>query len=136
VRAVVKDEKKAIKLLPKNIEIVKSEVLNPEEALENSRDAGIIYIANNFPYHDWIEKYPRLVKNILRGARIAHSVVVFPGNVYGYGEFQYLPVDESHPLNARSRKGQIRNMIEDLPMEYHKKGYIRRRTGKSESDKG
>ncbi len=125
VRAVVRDERKAMELLPRNVEIVKSEVLNPEETLKNSRDAGIIYIANNFPYHDWIKKYPRLVKNILRGARMAHSVVVFPGNVYGYGEFQYLPVDESHPLDARSRKGQIRNIIEALLMEYHNKGDIR-----------
>ncbi|MHB1439475.1 MAG: NAD-dependent epimerase/dehydratase family protein [Cuniculiplasma sp.] len=125
VRAIVRDEKKAMELLPKNIEIVKSDVLNPEETLKNSRDAGVIYIASNFPYSEWMDNYPKLVKNVLRGARIAHSVVVFPGNVYGYGEFQYLPVDEPHPLNAKSRKGRIRNMMEALLMECHNKGDIK-----------
>jgi nucleoside-diphosphate-sugar epimerase len=125
VRAVVRDEKKASKLLPKNIEIVKADLFTQEDVLKSSRDAAFIYIANNFPYHDWIKKYPILVENILRGARVAHSVVVFPGNVYGYGEFQHFPVDETHPLNANGRKGKIRNKLETLLMEYHNKGDIK-----------
>ncbi len=122
-RAIVRNEEKALKLFPNDLDIVKSDIFNRDEMIKNLGDASVIYIANNFPYKDWTNFY-KSTENILSGAKISHSIIVFPGNVYGYGKFDYMPVDEKHPLNAKSRKGILRNNIERLLFEYYKKDKI------------
>jgi len=123
VRAIVRNEEKALKLFPENLDIVKSDIFNRDKIINDLKDATVIYMANNFPYKNW-ENFYISTENILKGAEISNSTVVFPGNVYGYGKFDYLPVNEDHALNANGKKGIIRNNIEKLLFEYYKKGRI------------
>lgn len=125
VRAIVRNRNKALKLFPKNVEIVTADILDKEQVVKACNNASVIYVGNNFPYKDWTSNFMKSVVNILKGADGWNPILVFPGNVYGYGEFQYTPVNESHPLNAKSRKGILRNEIEVLLLEYHRKGKIR-----------
>ena len=122
-RAIVRNEEKALKLFPNDLDIVKSDIFNRDDMIKNLDDASVIYIANNFPYKDWTNFY-KTIENILSGAKISHSIIVFPGNVYGYGKFDYVPVDEKHPLNSNGKKGILRNNIEKLLFEYYRKGKI------------
>ena len=122
-RAIVRNEEKALRLFPKNLDIIKSDIFNREDIAKNLAGASVIYIANNFPYKSW-ENYYKSTENILSGAGISHSIIVFPGNVYGYGKFDYLPVDEKHPLNARSKKGILRNNLESKLLEYYRRDKI------------
>lgn len=124
VRVVARDERKATALFPKKAEVALADVLNVEEVSRACKDASVIYIGHNFPYGRWKNYYLRSVLNILKGCEGARPLIVFPGNVYGYGRFQRLPVDESHPLNARSEKGMLRNQIEAILWDYHLKGKL------------
>ena len=123
VRAIVRNEEKALRLFPENVDIVKSDIFNRDKIIKDLNGASVIYIANNFPYKNW-ENYYISTENILNGAAISNSTVVFPGNVYGYGKFDNLPVNEEHPLNAKGKKGILRNNIEKLLFEYYKKDKI------------
>ncbi|AGO60454.1 NmrA family NAD(P)-binding protein [Ferroplasma acidarmanus] len=123
VRAIVRNEEKALKLFPKDVDIVKSDIFNMDKIIKDLKGASVIYIANNFPYKNW-QNYYISTENILKGAETSNSTVVFPGNVYGYGKFDYLPVNEEHPLNANGKKGILRNNIEKLLFEYYKKDKI------------
>lgn len=123
VRAIVRNEEKALRLFPENVDIVKSDIFNRDKIIKDLNGASVIYIANNFPYKNW-ENYYISTENILNGAAISNSTVVFPSNVYGYGKFDNLPVNEEHPLNAKGKKGILRNNIEKLLFEYYKKDKI------------
>ena len=125
VRAVVRNEEKANKMFPKGVEIVKADMLNGEEVSNACKGASAIYLGNNFPYRKWKANFMLSLSNILKGSKGTKPLIVFPGNVYGYGKFQRVPVDESHPFNASSRKGKLRNTMEALLMDYHRKGEIR-----------
>lgn len=124
VRAVVRNEEKASKLLPNTVEIVNADLMSKESVSNACKDASVVYVANNYKYKDWTKYFMGSVTNILRGVGDSRPILVFPGNVYGYGEFQYSPVDELHPLGARSSKGRLRNEIESLLLEFHRKGRI------------
>ena len=124
VRVVARDEREATALFPKKAEVALADVLNVEEVSRACKDASVIYIGHNFPYGRWKNYYLRSVLNILKGCEGARPLIVFPGNVYGYGRFQRLPVDESHPLNAGSEKGMLRNQIEAILWDYHLKGKL------------
>ena len=125
VRAVVRNESKALKLFPKNVEIVRADVLDEEQTVKACNNVSVMYVCNNFPYKDWADNFTNAIVNILKGAHGWNPIVVFPGNVYGYGKFLYNSVDESHPLNAKTKKGVLRNEIESLILEYHHKGKIK-----------
>ncbi|MFG1461144.1 MAG: NAD-dependent epimerase/dehydratase family protein [Thermoplasmataceae archaeon] len=124
VRAVVRDERKAADLYSGKVEVVLADVMNEEEVSRVCKDASVIYLGHNFPYVYWKKYYLRSILNILKGCEGSRPLIVFPGNVYGYGRFQHLPVDESHLLNAKSEKGMIRNQIEAILWDYHLKGKL------------
>lgn len=122
VLAIVRNEEKASKLFSKNVETKKVDLFDKDRVAEVCKNASVIYIGNNFPYKDWTRYFMKSISNILKVTDVSRPTLVFPGNVYGYGEFQYSPVNESHPLAAKSRKGKLRNDIESLLLEYHRKG--------------
>ena len=124
VRAVVRDERRAADLYTGKVEVELADVMNEDDVSRVCKDASVIYLGHNFPYVYWKKYYMRSILNILKGSEGSRPLIVFPGNVYGYGRFQYLPVDESHLLNARSEKGMIRNEIEAVLWDYHLKGRL------------
>ncbi len=124
VKGVARDAGKAMALLPENVEIAEADVMKEDEISRVCKDASVLYLGHNFPYSQWKNHYVNSILNILKGCEGSKPLVVFPGNVYGYGKFQRLPVDESHPLNAISEKGILRNKIEAILWDYHSKGKI------------
>ncbi|HYZ58572.1 MAG TPA: NAD-dependent epimerase/dehydratase family protein [Nitrososphaeraceae archaeon] len=125
-RSVVRSLDRAKRVLPQQttIEIEVGDALNPESVHALCRNAKTIYHCVNVPYQQWSEIMPKVTDNILVGAKEAKASVVFPGNVYGYGRFQYIPATEDHPLAATSKKGKLRNAIERKLMDAHKAGDV------------
>lgn len=77
--------------------------------------AGVstVYFCLNVPYQDWYTVMPQALERVTSQLHSGQTLV-FPGNVYGYGKFQYLPADERHPKAALTRKGKLRNELEEL----------------------
>lgn len=102
-----------------NIHIIELDALNKEAVVSACKNATIIYHCINVAYKDWLKNMPIITDNILEGAKTAGARIVFPGNVYGYGPFESIPVTESHPRNAVSKKGKLRNQLEETIMAAH-----------------
>jgi nucleoside-diphosphate-sugar epimerase len=125
-RSVVRSLDRAKQVLPQQatIEIEVGDALNAESVHALCHDADTIYHCVNVPYQHWSEIMPKVTDNILAGAKEAKASIIFPGNVYGYGNFQNIPATEDHPLAATSKKGKLRNAIEGKLMKAHKAGDV------------
>lgn len=123
-RAVMRSLDRARQILPQQatIEIEVGDALNAESVRALCHDAKTIYHCVNVPYQHWSEIMPKVTDNILAVTKEAKASIVFPGNVYGYGRFQHIPATEDHPLAATSKKGKLRNAIEDKVIDAHKSG--------------
>lgn len=75
-----------------------------------------IYFCLNVPYQNWYTVMPAALERVARQLDSSQTLI-FPGNVYGYGPFQYFPADEKHPKAAQTRKGKLRNRLEELLRE-------------------
>lgn len=73
--------------------------------------AATVYFCLNVPYTDWYSVMPQALERVTSRLQPGQTLV-FPGNVYGYGKLQYLPADERHPKDALTRKGRLRNRME------------------------
>ncbi|MBL7074284.1 NAD-dependent epimerase/dehydratase family protein [candidate division KSB1 bacterium] len=124
VRAVVRDVERALRVLPPSADVVVGDATGAESVRAVCREAAVIYQCVNVPYHKWTAVMPGVTDNILTGAREAKARLVFPGNVYGYGPFQKIPVTEDHPLAATSKKGRLRNTMERMLMDAHQAGDV------------
>jgi nucleoside-diphosphate-sugar epimerase len=124
VRAVVDDEEEAKQTLPGNVAIVYGEATDPDSARRACRGATIIYHCVNVAQVQWIQLMPQIHETIIDAARESRALVVFPGNVMGYGPLQEVPAREDHPLAAETRKGRLRNAMEERLMKAHEAGEI------------
>jgi nucleoside-diphosphate-sugar epimerase len=125
VRAVVRDEGRAHKVLPSSTEIVAADASKPDSIKHAFQDVSTIYHCINVPYDKWTEIMPLVTDNILAGAVEKQANVVFPGNVYVYGRFQKIPAPEEHPLAATSKKGKLRITLERKLMDEHHNGKVK-----------
>ncbi len=125
VRAVVRHAARAQALLPPGVDIVTADALDRDGVVTACAGAKVIYHCLNVPYQEWMALMPPLTTNVLKAAQEHEAVLVFPGNVYGYGKFKRIPAPESHPRTATSRKGQLRNTLEQTLANAHKGGQVR-----------
>ena len=125
VRAVVRDDGRARKVLPSSAEIVVADASKPDSIKPAFHNASVIYHCVNVPYDKWTEVMPIVTGNILAGAIQTHTNVVFPGNVYVYGRFQRVPATEDHALAATAKKGRLRIALERKLMDAHSEGKVK-----------
>lgn len=122
VVAVCRDEEKGSRLFSSKVDIFQADILFEDMVSKACEGASVIYAGFNFHYADWKTNFPIGIRNLMKGCAGQNALLVFPGNVYGYGKFEKLPVNEKHPLSARSKKGIIRNRMESELIEGHRKG--------------
>ncbi|MBP2110999.1 NAD-dependent epimerase/dehydratase family protein [Paenibacillus silagei] len=89
------------------------DVRNEKVLAEALNGVTTVYFCLNVPYQDWYSVMPEALERVTRQLKSGQTLV-FPGNIYGYGKLQYLPADERHPKEARTRKGKLRNQLEEL----------------------
>jgi nucleoside-diphosphate-sugar epimerase len=66
----------------------------------------------NYPYDQWVPHMERVTANVLRAARQGDALVVFPGNVYGFGAQYDAPLGEDAGMRPNSSKGRLRVKLE------------------------
>jgi nucleoside-diphosphate-sugar epimerase len=124
VRAVVQDQVSALASLPAAAAVEERDVADRTEAIRACREAAVVYHCASAPYGRWEAFLPVATENLIAGARAAGARMLFPGKVYGYGPLRSLPAGEDHPLAATSRKGRLRNRVEDMLMTAHRAGDV------------
>ena len=80
---------------------------------EAAEGCDVIVNALNPPYEQWAGELPGLTASVLHAARTSGATVILPGNVYNYGEGMPLLLTESTPHRPTTKKGRLREEMED-----------------------
>jgi nucleoside-diphosphate-sugar epimerase len=86
--------------------------------------AAVLYNCASPAYHRWVRDWPPLAAALLQAAERSGSVLATVSNLYGYGPVT-VPMTETTPLNATSRKGRIRARMWLDAQALHEAGRIR-----------
>lgn len=74
--------------------------------------ADVIVNGLNPAYPDWAADVPRLTESVIQAARSSDATVIFPGNVYVFGEETEAPFHPDTPHDAANPLGRIRVEME------------------------
>ncbi|ULQ57190.1 NAD-dependent epimerase/dehydratase family protein [Flavihumibacter rivuli] len=107
-------------------ELVPANLLNAEEAIRAVEGSSITYLCVGLAYNHkvWQESWPLLIRNVLHACEVTGSKLVFFDNVYAIGGDNVQHITESSPYSPSSRKGQVRQQLDELIMEQVERGKL------------
>lgn len=110
---------------PAGLEVIASDLYEPDKVREVTRAAEVVYQASQPPYSEWTQKFPLLQKSILDGLAGSSAKLVLIENVYMYGDTRGEPMTEATPHQAHTRKGRVRREISRAAFAAHNEGRLR-----------
>ncbi|HSB03099.1 MAG TPA: NAD-dependent epimerase/dehydratase family protein [Anaerolineales bacterium] len=111
--------------VPTGVEVVSSDLYDPAQVKEVTRNAQVVYQASQPNYNQWPEKFPLLQKSIVDGLAGSNAKLVLIENLYMYGDLDGKPMTEDTPYSAHTRKGRVRGEISRAAFDAHKEGRLR-----------
>ena len=114
VAALVRNKEKAEKLFGKNplLEIIIADATDRNALKEIAKNKEYIFHGVNYPYNLWEKYMEKVTENVIEAAGVNESTIIFPGNIYEYGNINEIK-EETIP-NPTTRKGKIRLKLHDL----------------------
>jgi nucleoside-diphosphate-sugar epimerase len=111
---LVRDIEKANKLFKNNpiIEIIKGDVQDLELLKKISADKKYIFHGINYPYNQWFGNMDSATQKVIEAASLNKAMIIFPGNVYNYGNLPL--IKEDSPQKPCTRKGALRVELEKM----------------------
>ncbi|WP_207432323.1 NAD(P)H-binding protein [Sabulibacter ruber] len=106
------------------LQIVSGDATRKEEVLAVAQGKQLVVHAVNYPYHQWEEFMKPVTQNIIEAASAAGATLLFPGNVYSYGNTSR-PIKETDVPAPDTRKGQLRLHLEQLLEKLAQNGNLR-----------
>jgi len=100
--------------LPADVEQRAADALDRQALIRATKGADIIFNGLNPLYPEWHKKVMPMGENVMAAARCHGAVHIFAGNIYNYGRSIPVTVDDSTPFEDSTRKGAIRNRVEEL----------------------
>ena len=94
--------------LPKDIDILATDVTKPESLVEIFQKSEIVFSCTDVPYQLWSVFYPALSVAMINGLKASSAKLVFADNMYSYGNHKGQVMHEEMNHNAETRKGKIR----------------------------
>ncbi len=111
--------------LPAGVKQRRVDARDPRALRAACAGATVLYHCANVGYSQWESVMPVVTSSVLDVAKELRAVLVFPGNNYGYGRLRDHPAREDHPLAAETRKGKLRNRLEEQLLKAHADGRVR-----------
>ena len=114
ITVLVRDVNKASNLFKGDalVEIVQGDVQDLEFLKSISKDKNFIFHGINYPYNKWFGNMDTATEKIIEAASLNKAMVIFPGNVYNYGNLPL--IHEDSPQNPCTRKGALRVGLEKM----------------------
>ena len=114
ITVLVRDVNKASNLFKGNalVEIVQGDVQDLELLKSISRDKKFIFHGINYPYNKWFGNMDVATEKIIEAVSLNQAMIIFPGNVYNYGNLPL--IHEDSPQNPCTRKGALRVGLEKM----------------------
>lgn len=110
--------------LPKNIEIVKADLENYEEAIAVTKGAYVVYHCVQPKYTQWKKYLPSVTEKIIYASSINNAKLVYADNVFCYGKVAG-ELTEDLPYNATGDKGKVRAFVSQMILRAHAEGRLR-----------
>ncbi|CCH54373.1 NAD-dependent epimerase/dehydratase [Fibrisoma limi BUZ 3] len=105
--------------------VVEGDVQDAELLKRVAADKDFIFHGINYPYNQWFGNMDTATQKVIDAAsQRGGAVIVFPGNIYGFGKATE-PIREDSPVNPIARKGQLRVEIEAMLEKAAKAGHCR-----------
>ena len=111
--------------MPEQVEVVAGDAYNTEFTHSVTSDAAVVYQCAQPPYQDWVQKFPPLQAAILEGTAANGAKLIVGENTYMYGDTNGVPMTESLPYNAHTRKGRVRAEMTEALFSAHRAGVVR-----------
>ena len=111
--------------VPAGAEVVASDLYDPAQVREVTREAKVVYQSAQPRYSEWPEKFPPLQKSIIEGLTGSNAKLVVVENLYMYGDQRGQPMTENTSYDAHTRKGRVRGELSRAAMAAHKEGRVR-----------
>ncbi len=114
VTVLVRDVTKANNLFKSNpiVEIIKGDVQDLELLKKISVDKKYIFHGINYPYDKWFGNMDTATMKVIETASLNKAMIIFPGNVYNYGNLSLIKEDSQQ--NPCTRKGALRVELEKM----------------------
>jgi nucleoside-diphosphate-sugar epimerase len=114
VTVLVRDVQKASNLFKGNsfVEIVQGDVQDLELLKRISADKKTIFHGINYPYDKWFGNMDIATEKVIEAASQNQATIIFPGNVYNYGNMPLIHEDSLQ--NPCTRKGVLRVELEKM----------------------
>lgn len=112
---LVRNRVKASALFPDapTLTILEGDVQDGDTLNRAAAGADFIVHAINYPYHQWAGNMASATRNVIDAATRNGATIVFPGNVYNFGNTQQPIYEESLPTPG-TRKGRLRVDLEAM----------------------
>lgn len=109
VRALVRSKHS----LPPAVTVISGDATDLEKVKETCA-AEVVFFCVNPPFSDWARAFPPLLKTAIDAARATGARLIFPGNVWIYGEVEPgALVDEARVATPSSERGRLRATMEE-----------------------
>lgn len=95
------------------IEQIEGNALNSEDLIKAAENCDVIVNALNPPYEKWVKVLPTLTRNTILAAKSSGATIMLPGNIYNYGKGMPSLLNEKTPMVPTSRKGRLRQEMEN-----------------------
>jgi nucleoside-diphosphate-sugar epimerase len=117
--------------VPDDVEVVGGDAADPQFTTVVSRGARVVYQTLNPPYSRWLQEFPALQAGVLAAAQATGARLVSMENVYLYGRPAGLPLTETRPHAAHTRKGKLRASMAEALMAAHRAGRVEVAAGRA-----
>ncbi|MDG5790071.1 SDR family NAD(P)-dependent oxidoreductase [Evansella sp. AB-P1] len=94
------------------VTIFPGDVMDVQQILDAAIDVDVIFHSVNCPYHEWPDKLPEIMKNVLQAADQQRAKVAYVDNIYSYGRSKASKVTELTEKKPHTKKGKIRLQLE------------------------
>lgn len=112
--------------LPEGVELVRADAYDVRQTIELTAGATAVYQCAQPSYHEWAAKFPQLQAAILAGAAAAGAKLIVAENLYVYGRPEAgKPLTEESPLNAHTKKGNVRRAMTETLAAAQRAGTVR-----------
>ncbi len=117
ITVLVRDVQKASNLFKGNslVEIVQGDVQDLALLKSISKDKNFIFHGINYPYDKWFGNMDTATEKVIEAASQNQAMIIFPGNVYNYGNLPL--IHEDSPQKPCTRKGALRVELETMLRE-------------------
>jgi len=114
VTVLTRNKEKTEKLFGKNalLEIIIGDAADRNTLKEIGKGKEFIFHGINYPYNLWEKNLEKVTENVIEAAGLNKATILFPGNIYEFGNID--EISEDTIPNPITRKGKIRLKLHDL----------------------